>query len=399
MIAWLSNATKERVIREIRKILKDHPKYRADSENVQNKYAFDERPSRGVIVNGVSAERVNLSADNFMGTLSSFCMLVPIDGKPCTTVEWVRENYNILEKVSSSRDVFPSPPGIYKFEVKSLPDVGRNTPGYVIMTPILTVHNEPLIMFGSNHDTEAQLEHQNIYPGSVRLWLDSRRALLPEIDFTVNNETGAVTFLKETPPGDFIHADYRYILPEGDPKPFYTEKFDVDMIPGAILAFGDRAQECDKFAVVVTDERTEVAKVYGGKFEMNFDLIAFSKDSEDREKLSDYIVMKILERQNALGFEGIELLDISPGGENEEVFNPETDEYFYDSNISMSLRVDWSIYVPLPIVVWRAEMTTKQMEQETGYLDGTYKTDSLIAEPNGHSSLIIGKDLTFEKIT
>ena len=75
MINWMTNATKKRIIREIRQILYDHPRYRADYQNVQNKYSFSERPQRGVIINSTSGDRVRLSADNYMGCLSSFCML------------------------------------------------------------------------------------------------------------------------------------------------------------------------------------------------------------------------------------------------------------------------------------------------------------------------------------
>jgi hypothetical protein len=182
------------------------------------------------------------------------------------------------------------------------------------------------------------------------------------------------------------------------PFEFKKEEANNTMLPGVVLAFGDRSVENDRFDVVVTSERTDVAEVFGGKFEMNFDIIAFSKDSEDREKLSDYLIMKILEKQNKLGFEGIELLDVAPGGENEDVFNQETDEYFYESNISLSFRVDWSIYKPLPIVIWRGEMTSKTQEQEKGHLDGSYTYDLLNVDPVGTSVLSIGRNLTYERM-
>ena len=170
------------------------------------------------------------------------------------------------------------------------------------------------------------------------------------------------------------------------------------MIPGVVLAFGDRTQECDKFNITITEERTDVAEIYGGKFEMTFDLIAFSKDSEDREKLSDYIVMSILDRQSRLGFEGIELLNISPGGENEDVFNAETDEYFYESSIAVTFRVDWQIYHPLPVSIWRGEFTSREEEQAKGHLDGTYTYDLLKPTSQEYSILEIGKGLTFDRL-
>ena len=127
-------------------------------------------------------------------------------------------------------------------------------------------------------------------------------------------------------------------------------------------------------------------------------LVAFSKDSEDREKLSDYIIMKIMERQNILGYEGIELLNVSPGGENEDVYNAETDEYYYESNISLSYRVDWSIYNPLPINIWRGEFTSKTEEDSKGHLDGSYTYDLLRATQDNFSTLSIGNGLTYERI-
>jgi hypothetical protein len=398
MISWLSNATKRRVIAELKDILYEHPRYRSDSNNVQNKFAFDERPQRGVIVNGTSGDRVKLSADNYMGRLSSYCMLSPVSGYPNTTVEWVRENFTVLEGFSVNRDIFPTPPGVYTFEVTRLPDEARNVPGLIEMRPNLTVFNEYILTFPDSGTLKGLLSRTSIYPGSVRLWINNRVALIPDVDFTVDYETSEITFLKSTPTGSVLTADYRYTLPVQGPYEFRKEEFNVSILPGVVIAFGDRCQECDKWDIVITSERTDVADVYGGKFEMQFELIAFSKDSEDREKLSDYLIMKILERQLKLGFEGIELLDVNPGGENEDVFNAETDEYFYESSISLGFRVDWSIYKPLPIVMWRAEMTSKIQEMDRGHLDGSYTYDLLTLDPTKFSMLEVGRNLTYERI-
>lgn len=398
---WLTSATKKRVIRELKKILYDHPRYRADSENVQNKFSFQERPNRGIIVNGTSADRVRLSADNYMGRHSSFVMLARTGNFPGTSVEWVIENVGVLEATSPRRDVFPSPPGVYRIKIVSLPDEAHQTPGQFTVDPILTVKNEPLVVFSSSADQDAQLSHDLIYPGSVRLWLDGRIVLIRDVDYSVDEASGHVVFLKPTPAGDSVSADYRYVVPTVGPVPFYRERSDETSIPGAVIAFGDRVQEFDQVDVVVTDERVDAMDVYGGKFEVHFDLIAFTKDSDDREKMSDYVIAKILELQNVLGFEGIELLDVSPGGESEDVYNPETDDYFYDSSISLSFRVDWEIHVPLPVVVERGEFTSAEAEQQYGHLDGSYPLDLVV--PGGPSAvaglpIVIGRTLTYERI-
>lgn len=401
MLNWLTNATKKRVIREIRKILYDHPRYRADHENVQNKYSFAQRPKRGVIINSTSGDRVRLSADNYMGNLSSFVMLTTVEDKPGTSVEWVRENFNILEQISPQRDVFPSAPGVYFIDIKEVPDEGRDVPGQFTVEPILTISNEPLIMFQSYGDTEAQISRDNLYPGSVRLWLDGRKQLIRRVDYEVVEATGAATFLKETPTGSVVHADYRYRTPIQGPFFFKQGESNVDAIPGAVIAFGERAQIGDCMAVVVTDERTDVAKIYGGKYEISFELIAFvHNDAEDREKMSDYIIHSVLDIQNRLGFEGLELIDVSPGGENEEIYNAEDQTYYYESNISLSLRVDWETHLPLPVVVSRTELTSREMEMQHGWLDGSATDDLLEASSSVLDTLpvILGRELSYERI-
>ena len=368
---FLTNATKKRLIEELRQILYAHPRYRGDSQNVQNKYAFDQRPQRGIIVNNASADRIRLAADNYMGRLSSFVMQAMVGEQPGTTVEWVMENKSLLEKYSPDRSVFPSPPGVYVLDIKTVPNDARNVPGTFTVEPILTVSDEMLLIFGQ----DAQLSRQGIYPGAVRLWADGRRPLVDGVDFEVDYAEGLITFLKPVPPGTNVFADYRYKLPVQGPYYYRTDAADYDSIPGAVIAFGDRHQAGDKLAVVVGQTRSEVADVHGGKFEVTFELVVFTKDPEDREKMSDYVVASILERQNQLGFDGLELLDVSPGGESEEVYVTEIDDYYYDGSVSVSIRVDWEIYTPLPIEIYRAETVSKAREREQGNLAGTAQSD------------------------
>jgi len=405
-INWLTNASKERVIRELKQILVEHPRYKEDSENVQNQFAFTQRPQRGIIVNNTSADRVKLSADNYVGRLSSFVMLAPVKNCPGTSLEWVRENFTILEGVSPDRSVFPTPPGVYLVTVQEIPNDARSIPGCFIVDPILTALNEPLIIFTSSAFQSAQLSYPDVYPGSLRLALNGRRVLVPGVDYSVNY-AGAdgiteIHFLQPTPAGDSVYASYRYKIPQQGPFQFYREWADIASIPGAILAFGDRVQKSDEMAIVVTSSRSEVAEVYGGKFEITFSLIVFARDSIDREKMSDYVVEKILERQNSLGFEGLELLDITPGGESQEVYNAEIDDYYYESAITLSMRVDWETWVPLPIVINRVDLTSETQSNKIGFLNESSSYDLLhVASELGVNGVMtkIGKrQLTFESL-
>lgn len=401
MMSWLTNATKKRVIAELRSILYGHPRYRSDSQNVVNKFSFKERPQRGIVVSGTSADRVGLSASDYVGRLSSFVMLTQYKDWPGTTIEWVRENFPLLEQYSKRRDVFPSPPGAYLIEVQSIPDQAKGIPGKFVVTPHLTVNGEPLLIMSDPAGAEAQITHLPLYQGAMRLWLNGRRPLLQDVDYSIDWASGAIVFLKELPAGASVDADYRYILPQQGPFDFYLDKYDVNAIPGAVLAFGDRAQSCDKMVVVVTDQRAEVAEIFGGKFEVHFDLTVFSRDSEDREKFSDFVVHSILDKKRDWGYEGLELLDVSPGGESEEIYNAEIDDCYYDSAVSMTLRVDWESYVSLPIQNFRIEQTSQAEEQAKGFADGSFVLDLLrIGDLTDMAGVAtnIGHNLTFPRI-
>jgi hypothetical protein len=155
-------------------------------------------------------------------------------------------------------------------------------------------------------------------------------------------------------------------------------------------------------AVVVTGTRTEVAEVYGGKFEVTFSLIIFARDSTDRERMSDYVVEKVLEKQNILGFEGLELLNISPGGESEEVYNAEIDEYYYQSEVTMSMRVDWETWIPIPMVINRIDLTSESQANKLGFLSNDTPYDLLqIATELGVTGFPVKigkKQITYERV-
>ncbi len=403
MYHWLTSATKKRLIQEIKQILYDHPRYREDHQNVHNKYTFEQRQKRGVMINGTSADRIKLSADNFMGVVSSFCMLSPVDGKPSTSIEWVRENYVLLEKYSKTRTVFPSEPGTYTINILCLPDVANGIPGKFEIQPTITVDNEMVLRFEKCDHNTAHLSHTNIYPGSVRLYVNNSVPLINGTDYSINDKTGVITFNRCTPINDILYADYRFISEKIGPIQFNYNEYNDRAIPGVVIAFGDRAFDGDSQVIVITNTRSDTMNVYGGKFEVRFDVVLYTSDSEDRELMSDYIVHKFLDIQSRLGDEGIDITDITPSGENEEIKNDVSDEYYYESSISISLKVDWETHVPLPVVTYRVDPISSEEEKRNGFLDGSITYDMLIATDKIKSSVIetiIGSNyITYEKIT
>jgi len=346
---YLVGALKRRVILELRDAFSRHPLYSKLVPFIQNKYAFDERPQFGIVVKGASANKVALSGDNFMGSVESHVMLMNV-GTPAFPIEWVRED---LEAVRANDDVFPLAAGIYYLEILHAPTTPQE-PGQFIIDPLLTVTDEAVLQFQSGIEREGQLQNLPV-PKTLRLWLNKRTLLTEGRDYTVDYGTGAINLTLRAPPSSTLTADYRYTVPSIGPVDFYWNRSDHTTLPGVVMAFGKRAVTGDKVAIVVYENRVEAARAFGGKFEVSFDLDIITQDPNQMEEIADLSIMYLWgERKPELESEGIEIVDISMGGEAEESYDETGDTYFYNASISLQLRADWEIHVPLPLVFSRA---------------------------------------------
>ena len=99
---FLVNATKNRIITELKDAFASHPIYK-DLE-VLNKFPMEERIQEGIIIRNSSAGRMPLSADNFQGTVCSFTTVAKHSGSKSLSVEWVREDSSHLSEWISRED-------------------------------------------------------------------------------------------------------------------------------------------------------------------------------------------------------------------------------------------------------------------------------------------------------
>lgn len=346
MYYHLVGALKRRVILELRDSFSRHPIYNKLVDSIQNKYAFTERPQFGIVVKGSSANKVALSSDNFIGTVESHVMLTNV-GVPAYPIEWIREDLAVVQENGGQ---FPLAAGIYYLEILEAPQ-NPQEPGKFIIDPLMTVTDEALLQFESGIEREAQLQNLPAQ-GTLRLWLNKRFLLREGADYSVDYKTGAITLSVRAQPQSLLTADYRYPAASIGPKDFYWNQSDSSTLPGVILAFGKRAQVGDKVAIVVYEDRVEAAKAYGGKFEVTFDLDVLSQDPAQMEEIADLLVMTLwAEKKENLATEGIEVVDISMGGEAEETYDETGDTYYYNASISLQLRADWELHVPVPLVI------------------------------------------------
>lgn len=351
---------KRRIILELKDSFSQHPVYDKIVPWIENKYTFAERPQFGIVVKGSNANKVALSGDNFMGTIESHVMLGYV-GEPTYPLEWVREDQGAIQQ---NHGIFPSKAGIYYIHILSVPKNYGDT-GFYAVDPLLETVDEALLQFLSGVEREAQLQIPPL-KGTLRIYYNKRILLKEGVDYSVDYLSGAIQLLKHFAPNGLLTADYYSPLPSMGPIPWQWNISDHITIPGVVLAFGKRGKVGDKVAVRVYPDRVDAAQAFGGKFEVVLDLDVIARDPIQMEEVADLSIMYLWgQKKPKLEFEGIEITDISMGGETEEVYDETADYFFYNASLSINLRADWEIHVPMPLTISKV---TQNIEQSSSKL-------------------------------
>ena len=344
----LIGALKRRILNELKDSFSGHPVYNKIVPFIQNKYSFNERPQYGIVLKGSSANKIALSGDNFMGTVESHVGLFYY-GTPAYPIEWVREDQAVLANNNAQMPILP---GVYYIEIIRAPR-NASEPGEYVIDPLITVPQEPLLHFQTGIETEGQLQNPP-KRGTLRLYENASWLLTEGTDYTVDYLNGAITFKTTFSPGARVFAEYRYSVPTIGPQPFFWNTADFKTLPGVVMAFGKRAREGDKVAVVVYPDRVDVANAYGGKWDVSFELDCMAQDPMQMEEIADLAMMHLwAEKKPLLELEGIEIVDLSMGGESEEPMDETGDIYMYTASLSLQLRADWEVHLPMPFTISR----------------------------------------------
>jgi hypothetical protein len=396
MFANLTEAMKRRLLLELRRFWSFDPKYRDTLvDNIQGKYAFSERPQVGIILKGSSASPMQLSADNFQGTVVSYCRLAKVYGKPGLSVEWVREDSRAIQK---NGGVFPSPRGIYFLEVRiEAPGVVDPTCPVPMNGEQLVFYVDPLLDVVDEQPTrlsalQYEVVQEQFYDGSLRLYqMPGNVPLTAGRDYTADPATGAITLVRPLPSSDFLSADYRYAGESVGPFSVPQDGSNNTAIPGVVLAFGRRAEDGDIMLVVVGDVREPSAQEYGGRWEMSFDLDIMARDTAAQQEITDRTLMFFhAVARNRLSEEGIEITQVSMGGEAEEVYDETGDDYYFTASISLTILTDWCLHVPLDRAFTRVIPVSLASEQAV-----TGLTDDQLAAAGSPTGLRVVQDLRF----
>lgn len=226
-------------------------------------------------------------------------------------------------------------------------------------------------------------------------------------DYSFDPTTGVVQILAPYPNGTRLEADYKYIGPTSGPYGVERDTANNSALPGVVLAFGKQLRDGDKQVVVVHESRTGVADEFGGRWEVSIDLDIITRDPMTREEIGDFILMYFFAiRKEALTEEGLELTDISFGGESEETYNDTENSYYFNSSISLSFQTDWAIHVPKPLTMEMITPASFRSRAVAAGTDNPPESDLLAAVTPEELNLkkmgriyIKGKDKDFESIS
>lgn len=356
MYFYLTGAVKRRIIEELRRYWAYHPKYPELPGHIQGKYSYKERPQQGIIVKTGGGTRVDLSADNYKGIQLSYVYLTKYMNYPGLAIEWVREDSRAIQ---DNNGVFPSEPGIYYIEL-----TGDNE---FYVDPLLNVPHEVPTQVTA---TEYRLQHVPV-TGTLRLYEYPANFMLePDINYTTDDQ-GTIILAAALPTGCSLQAEYRYAGTSTGPYTILENRANTTAIPGVVLAFGRRNKIGDRMAVVVQSSRQPAALEYGGRWELTIDVDVMARDVYEQQEIADQSVIYLWGvARSRMSSEGLEMKDLSLGGESEEVYDENGDDYFYNASFSLTVETEWSIFVPLILSIRRASpLTIEQAKYVAGLSD------------------------------
>jgi hypothetical protein len=332
MFYRVKNAVKKIIITEIQKLVVEHPEFH--DTLVINRYQDQEREKINVIVKSASTSSQRLGLDNYGCTIESYTSLAGLKGQRGDMLEWVRDDERNIQNLV--------PPGFYVIRMETMTSF--------VIEQYLTIRREQLNLDEKNIEGNylARLNHTNINTGSEVITDDTGLIFLRDKHYTIDYETGLITFLTNTDGFYQILATYQYLQPQLGPFTVKQFEYNNTALPGVVLAFGDRVREGDIQVVLVSDKREPSALAYTGQWNMTLDMEVRAQDTDTSEKLVDYIATSFWAfKQIELCDRGITMTDISASGESEEQELDVPDEWSFVDTISMSLVVQWEVHVPI----------------------------------------------------
>ena len=176
--------------------------------------------------------------------------------------------------------------------------------------------------------------------------------LEPGTEYTLA-ANGAITFLVPLPAGSTLYASYRW---QGTTRGPYTlpgeNTYNNTAIKGVILAFAERGVAGDKQVVQLTKNRTKTASVSGGHYDMQFEILVYTRDPQSLSEMVDHIISDVWgNRRLDLISEGYTIKEMDPSGEAEESYDDAAGIMYFQHSISLTMMTEWKRFYPYVVTV------------------------------------------------
>jgi hypothetical protein len=261
-----------------------------------------------------------------------------LPSKPCANAK--------VEVSYWSRNMAPA--GIYQIEIVSGDPETRK---FEFLVDPMIEKKEVLLNSAKGDETSFRVNNGSpIFKGSFRI-IENDTILKENEDYLIDYETGIVTLMQNPPllRGSKLTAIYRTRgLTMGPFKINEPYQADFTAIPGVVMCFGNATSIGDKHFVIITDKREINGLEYSGKWDLSVSLEVYAKDSFAIEEIVDLTTSALLfYRKEELDAEGIALVDVSFGGESEQIFDEATGDLYYNGSVDYQFMTEWILVKPL----------------------------------------------------
>jgi hypothetical protein len=346
MFIQATNVIKQRLIREIRSRIAEHPDF--SDVLVSNKMPFRDPPSKAIIITNASGSNKRLSMDDFIRDETARASLARTVEHPSLAIEWVVDNPEVpYDEIAD--------PGFYFTRILSVPTY--NDPGQYQITPVIKKQDR----FSGDATNPLVVAELSEIPLESRLRVfvevdgEYYRSLVSPANYVYDNVDNEVVL---SDPIDSTRqelvVEYYYAADVIGPINFMKNQSDVESINGVVLAFGERIVPDDEQVVVVGAVGDQVCyKVYGGQWDISLDIQCFAQDPGMQERLADYVSIWLWERREDLENDHVIIEDISLGGENTDLEVEVSTVPYFSASLGLQIKTNWEIRIPVTFT-WRA---------------------------------------------
>jgi hypothetical protein len=312
-------------------------------EKIRPSGSYEQAPSMGIVVASSGGDFIRNEASNFYGYQSSKTILCAVNEKPSITIDYVIRDHN--------SDL--APPGAYFVHVTTY-NRDHNV-GFYTITPYLSMPKERHVLDVNDQFTLSEIPFNN----TVRVFLLNGvdKVFVPS-EYWTQDTTDERLFTVDTEYIDadlqYLEVDYLHLGETSQPVPFTSDSLQYT-IPGVGFKIGKRSVSGDQQIVMVYDSPIPAYQVFGGFADLSFEITVFARDSETRTRIATAVSLYVhsMFRTNLTKL-GLQLNEVSIGGEEEDSYDDIAGDSLYTSSISLSCVGYWKQYIPNDVMYYAA---------------------------------------------